>query len=100
MLHSRTFPGLRLAAKSLLDGDFATVLSALNEGIDTPEHAAFAARLRTAAVSADRLDQSLQPFEQYPLLFFLNWGRLLSGGVPSLRSNASCIHARMVEEDA
>lgn len=47
MLHSRTFPGLRLAVKSLLDGDFATVLSALNEGIDTPEHAAFDARLRT-----------------------------------------------------
>jgi len=50
-LHSRTFPGLRLAAKSLLDGDFATVLSALSEGIDTPEHAAFAAKLRTAGLS-------------------------------------------------
>ena len=47
MLHSRVFPGLRLASKSLLDGDFAAVLSELNKGIDTPTHAAFVATLRT-----------------------------------------------------
>ena len=46
ILHSRTFPGLRMAVNSLLDGDFATVLSELNRGIDTPEHAAFVAKLR------------------------------------------------------
>lgn len=36
MLHSLTFPGLRLAAKSLLDGDFAAVLSALNKASIRP----------------------------------------------------------------
>ena len=46
ILHSRTFPGLRMAVNSLLDGDFVTVLSELNRGIDTPEHAAFVAKLR------------------------------------------------------
>ena len=37
ILHSRTFPGLRMAVNSLLDGDFVTVLSELNRGIDTPD---------------------------------------------------------------
>ena len=46
ILHSRTFPGLRMAVNSLLDGDFATVLSELKKGIETPEHAAFVAKLR------------------------------------------------------
>ena len=41
ILHSRTFPGLRMAVDSLLDGDFAAVLSELNKGIDTPDHAAY-----------------------------------------------------------
>ena len=47
ILHSRTFPGLRMAATGLLDGDFATVLSELSKGINTPEHAGFVAKLRT-----------------------------------------------------
>ena len=47
ILHSRTFPGLRMAATALLDGDFATVLSELSKGINTPEHAGFVAKLRT-----------------------------------------------------
>ena len=50
ILHSPTFPGLRMAADSLLGGDFATVLSELNKGIETPEHTAFVAEL-----SADSL---------------------------------------------
>ena len=47
ILHSRTFPGLRMASTALLDGDFATVLSELSKGINTPEHAGFVAKLRT-----------------------------------------------------
>ena len=50
ILHSRTFPGLRMAPNSLLDGDFATVLTELNKGIHTPEHAAFVAKLRTGGL--------------------------------------------------
>ena len=48
ILHSRTFPGLRMASSALLAGDFATVLSELSKGIDTSEHAGFIAKLRTA----------------------------------------------------
>lgn len=44
VLHSPHFPGLRLAVDALLAGDVAGVLSALQAGLGTPEHAAFAAR--------------------------------------------------------
>ena len=47
ILRSRTFPGLRLASNALLAGDFAGVLSDLSNGLDTPEHAAFVAKLRS-----------------------------------------------------
>lgn len=46
VLHSRTFPGLRLARRALLDGDFTAVLAELNRGLDTAEHAAFTAKLK------------------------------------------------------
>jgi hypothetical protein len=42
---STVFPGLWLDPKALVDGDMATVLSVVKEGMDTPEHAAFVARL-------------------------------------------------------
>ena len=45
ILRSRTFPGLRLARRALLDGDFAAVLAELGKGRKTAEHAAFVARL-------------------------------------------------------
>ena len=45
ILRSRTFPGLHLAADALLAGDFAGVLAELGSGLDTAEHAAFAALL-------------------------------------------------------
>ncbi len=45
ILRSRTFPGLRLARRALLDGDFAAVLAELGKGLKTAEHAAFVARL-------------------------------------------------------
>ena len=44
VLHSPNFPGLRLAVDALLAGDVTGVLSALQAGPGTPEHAAFAAR--------------------------------------------------------
>ena len=46
VLHSRTFPGLRLARRALLDGDFTAVLAEQGKGLDTAEHAAFTARLK------------------------------------------------------
>lgn len=48
ILRSRTFPGLRLARRALLDGDFAAVLAELGKGLETAEHAAFVARLNAA----------------------------------------------------
>lgn len=48
ILRSRTFPGLRLARRALLDGDFGAVLAELSKGLDTAEHAAFAAQLKAA----------------------------------------------------
>lgn len=44
LLHSQVFPGLRLAVDALLAGDVARVLTALQMGIGTPEHAAFVER--------------------------------------------------------
>ena len=44
VLHSPNFPGLRLAVDALLAGDVTGVLSALQAGLGTPEHAASAAR--------------------------------------------------------
>ena len=48
VLESRVFPGLRLAVGALLQGELAGVLSELQNGIRTPEHAAFVERLRPA----------------------------------------------------
>lgn len=49
LLHSRIFPGLRMAVEPLLAGDVAGVLDALQAGVGTPEHAAFVERLRVGA---------------------------------------------------
>jgi Uma2 family endonuclease len=45
VVHSEVFPGLDLAAKALLKGDLAKVLSELQKGLGTKEHAAFVERL-------------------------------------------------------
>ena len=45
VVHSRVFPGLRLAVPALLNGDLAAALRALQAGIDTDEHRRFAACL-------------------------------------------------------
>jgi hypothetical protein len=45
ILRSTVFPGLWLDAAALVRGDLATVLAVLHEGLVSPEHAAFVARL-------------------------------------------------------
>ena len=44
-IESHLFPGLRLAVNALIGGDLATVLSELQRGLETAEHAAFVRRL-------------------------------------------------------
>ena len=51
VVHSRVFPGLRLAAGALLKGDLAAALADVQKGIGSPEHEAFAARLAAARTS-------------------------------------------------
>jgi hypothetical protein len=48
-LRSEQFPGLWLDVPALLAGDMAKVLATLQQGIASPEHAAFVAKLRKAA---------------------------------------------------
>ena len=45
VIESQVFPSLRLAITALLEGDLASVLSELQKGLSTPEHAAFVERL-------------------------------------------------------
>ena len=47
VLRSEVFPGLWLQPAALWSGDLAAMLAALQEGLASPEHAAFLARLRT-----------------------------------------------------
>jgi Uma2 family endonuclease len=48
IFRSEVFPGLWLDAPALLRGDVATVLGMAQQGIASPEHAAFVERLRAA----------------------------------------------------
>ena len=48
VVRSATFPGLWLDPAALLRGDLAATLQVLDEGLSTPEHAAFATRLAAA----------------------------------------------------
>ncbi|MBI2807041.1 MAG: Uma2 family endonuclease [Planctomycetes bacterium] len=47
---SRVFPGLWLDADAMIAGDMQRVLAVLQQGLATPEHAAFCEKLRNAAV--------------------------------------------------
>jgi len=47
VLRSTVFPGLWLQPEALWAGDLAALLATLQQGLATPEHAAFAERLRT-----------------------------------------------------
>ena len=49
VVHSRTFPGLALAANALIAADFPTVEAALHKAMAAPAHAAFVAQLRRQA---------------------------------------------------
>ena len=48
IIHSRVFPGLRLAVDALLAGDVARVLAVLQEGIGAPDHVEFIDRQRSS----------------------------------------------------
>ncbi len=48
VIHSRVFPGLRLAVDALLAGDLTAVLTELRRGLESPEHATFIAKLTQA----------------------------------------------------
>jgi Uma2 family endonuclease len=52
IIRSAVFPGLWLAASALLSGDMATVLATVQQGIASPEHAAFVERLGGADATA------------------------------------------------
>jgi Uma2 family endonuclease len=49
LLQSEVFPGLWLDPGALVRGDLATVLTLVQQGLGSPEHAAFVARLHPAA---------------------------------------------------
>ena len=46
LYRSETFAGLWLDPSAMIRGDLAAVLEALRRGVESPEHAAFVARLR------------------------------------------------------
>jgi Uma2 family endonuclease len=47
ILKSEVFPGLWLDPAAMLDGNLARVLAVLDQGIQSPEHAEFAAKLKS-----------------------------------------------------
>ena len=49
LLKSTVFPGLWLDASAMIRRDVATVLAVVQQGLNSPEHAAFVARLNAAA---------------------------------------------------
>ena len=53
LIHSRVFPGLRMAVEAMLRGDLATVLRALHHGLGSDAHRAFAARLAGRSPSGE-----------------------------------------------
>jgi len=59
VLCSETFPGLWLQPSALWSGDLAAMLAVLNEGLASPEHAAFRARLQTQLEGARQMRNSL-----------------------------------------
>jgi Uma2 family endonuclease len=49
LLRSEVFPGLWLDPGALVQGDLATVLASVQQGLGSPEHATFVARLHQSA---------------------------------------------------
>jgi Uma2 family endonuclease len=54
LYQSEVFPGLWLDPAALVRGDMARVMEVLQQGLASPEHAAFRARLQQAAASTQR----------------------------------------------
>lgn len=52
VLRSEVFPGLYLQPAALWSGDLAAMLATLQQGLNSPEHAAFVERLRTPTVGS------------------------------------------------
>ena len=52
LLRSEVFPGLWLDPAALLRGELATVLAIVQQGLGSPEHAAFVARLHPPATTS------------------------------------------------
>jgi len=46
VIRSEIFPGLWLAVASLLDGNMVRVLAVVQEGVNSPDHAAFMEQLQ------------------------------------------------------
>jgi Uma2 family endonuclease len=53
IIQSKVFPGLWLAVLSLLEGDMATVLTVVQKGLRSPEHAAFVEQLKHPSTECD-----------------------------------------------
>jgi Uma2 family endonuclease len=51
LVRSEVFPGLWLDPAALLRGDLATVLAFVQQGLTSPEHNAFVARLRPSTAT-------------------------------------------------
>jgi Uma2 family endonuclease len=51
LVHSEVFPGLWLDPAALVRGDLATVLAIVQQGLASPEHSAFVARLRPSTAT-------------------------------------------------
>jgi hypothetical protein len=51
LVHSEVFPGLWLDPAALVRGDLATVLATVQQGLTSPEHHAFVARLRPSTAT-------------------------------------------------
>lgn len=51
VVHSKVFPGLRIAVDALISGDIAGAIETARAGIDSPGHKAFVSGLRRAAGS-------------------------------------------------
>ena len=51
LLRSEVFPGLWLDPAALLRGDLAAVLAIVQQGLGSPEHTAFVARLHPPATT-------------------------------------------------
>ena len=58
ILKSTVFPGLWLDPSALLRGDLASVLAVLDQGVHSPEHAEFVARLAKTTIEPARPEQA------------------------------------------